>query len=119
MRRRELLFGLAASACGSVSACALRAQPTANVLHIAAVLMTPPAASYWIAFNQRLRELGYREGENLLVESLNGSEQPDRLVEKLREKIRKGVNVVVASGPDVTLKWATAATSTPDCDGRV
>jgi putative tryptophan/tyrosine transport system substrate-binding protein len=112
MRRRELLFGLAASACGSVSACALRAQPTANVLHIAAVLMTPPTASYWIAFNQRLRELGYREGENLLVESLNGREQPDRLVEKLREKIRKGVNVVVASGPEVTLKWAIAATST-------
>ena len=112
MRRRELLFGLAASACGSVSACALRAQPTANVLHIAAVLMTPPTASYWIAFNQRLRELGYREGENLLVESLNGREQPDRLVEKLREKIRKGVNVVVAMGPEVTLKWAIAATST-------
>jgi hypothetical protein len=37
------------------------------MLRIAAVLMTPPTASYWVAFMKRLRELGYREEENHLV----------------------------------------------------
>jgi putative tryptophan/tyrosine transport system substrate-binding protein len=81
------------------------------MLHVAAVLMTPPTAPYWIAFMRRLRELGYRDGENLLVEAFDGRQEADRLVENLKERINKGVNVVVASGPEMTLRLAIAATS--------
>jgi putative ABC transport system substrate-binding protein len=58
-----------------------------------------------------LRELGYRDGENLLVEAFDGRQEADRLVENLKERINKGVNVVVASGPEITLRLAIAATS--------
>jgi len=110
MKRREVLLGLATAAFGKVSA--IRAQAAAKSLHMAAVLMTPPTASYWVAFMKRLRELGYREGENLLVEVFDGREEANHLVENLKERINKGVNVVVASGPEITLKLAIAATST-------
>src|SRR5215469_5811165 len=112
MKRREVLLGLAAAAFGNAPECAIRAQAAANMLRIAVVLMTPPTASYWVAFMRRLRELGYREGENLLVEAFDGREETDHLVENLKERINKGVNVVVASGPEITLKLAIAATST-------
>ena len=110
MKRREVLLGLATAAFGKVSA--IRAQAAAKSLRMAAVLMTPPTASYWVAFMKRLRELGYREGENLLVEVFDGREEAGHLVESLKERINKGVNVVVASGPEITLKLAIAATST-------
>jgi len=110
MKRREVLLGLATAAVGKVSA--LRAQAAAKSLHMAAILMTPPTASYWVAFMKRLRELGYREGENLLAEVFDGHEQADHLVENLKERINKGVTFVVASGPEITVKLAIAATST-------
>jgi putative ABC transport system substrate-binding protein len=112
MKRREVLLGLATAAIGNISECTIRAQAAAKSLHIAAVLMTPPTASYWAAFMKRLRELGYREGENLFVEAFNGREEGDHLVERLKETINKGVTVVVASGPEITLKLAMAATNT-------
>src|SRR6516225_6386039 len=100
MKRRELLLGLATAAFGSVSECAIRAQPAANVLHIAAILPTPPTASYWVIFIRRLRELGYREGENLFVTTFDVREDTDHLLEKLKDKIKKGINVVYAGGPE-------------------
>jgi putative tryptophan/tyrosine transport system substrate-binding protein len=112
MRRREALLGLTAAAFGNVyPSGAIRAQPAANVLGIAAILATPPTASYWIAFMRRLQELGYREGENLLVEAFDGREEADHIVETLKRRISKG-SIVVASGPEMTLKLAMAATST-------
>jgi putative tryptophan/tyrosine transport system substrate-binding protein len=112
MKRREVLLGLAAAAFGNLSERAIRAQAAASSLHITAVLMTPPTSSYWVAFMRRLRELGYREGENLLVEAFDGREETDHLVEDLKGRISKGVNVVVASGPEMPLKLAIAAAGT-------
>src|SRR4029078_10424145 len=110
MKRREVLLGLATAAFGKVSV--IRAQAAAKSLHMAAVLITPTTASNWVAFMKRLRELGYREGENLLVEAFDGNQEADHLVENLKERINKGVNVVIASEPEITLKLAIAATST-------
>jgi putative tryptophan/tyrosine transport system substrate-binding protein len=111
MKRREVLLGLAAAVFGNVAERAIRAQAAASSLHITAVLMTPPTSSYWVAFMRRLQELGYREGENLLVEAFDGREETERL-EDLKGRISKGVNVVVASGPEITLKLAIAAAGT-------
>jgi putative ABC transport system substrate-binding protein len=111
MRRREALLGLAAAAFGNVAL--IRAQPAANVLGIAAILATPPTVSYWVAFIRRLRELGYRDGENLFVTTFDVREDADHLLEKLNDKTKKGINVVVAMGPEVTLKLAIAATTLP------
>ena len=112
MKRREVLLGLAAAAFGNVSERAIPAQAAANMLRIAAVLWTPSTASYWVAFMKRLRELDYREGENLLVEAFDGREEADHLVGNFKGRISKGVNVVVAMGPEMTLKLAIAAAGT-------
>jgi len=95
MKRREVLLGLAAAALGNVPECALHAQPAPNMLHVAAVLMTPPTASYWIAFMRRLRELGYRDGENLLVEALGAGSRHQPVSNHLipRQLIKRFVNV--------------------------
>jgi putative ABC transport system substrate-binding protein len=112
MKRRELLLGLAAAALGNVAECAIGAQVAANVLHIAAILAGPPTASYWVTFIRRLRELGYRDGENLFVTAFDVREDADYLLEKLKDKLKKEINIVYAGGPEVTLKLAIAATST-------
>ena len=113
MRRREALLGLAAAAFGNVyPSGAICAHPAANALSIAAILATPPTVSYWVAFIRRLRELGYRDGENLFVTTFDVREDADHLLEKLKDNIKKGINVVVAMGPEMTLKLAIAATST-------
>ena len=97
MKRREALLGLAAAAFGNVCPSgAIRAQPAANVLGIGAILATPPTVSYWVAFIRRLRELGYRDGENLFVTTFDVREDADHLLEKLNDKTKKGINVVVA-----------------------
>jgi putative tryptophan/tyrosine transport system substrate-binding protein len=109
MKRRAFLCGVIACA---MAICDLRAQPAASILRIVVISMNPPTAPFWVAFIQRLHELGYREGETLLVEFLDGRQQPNRLVDILREKLRNKVNVIVASGPEVILKTAMAAANT-------
>ena len=93
MKRREVLLGLATAAFGKVSA--IRAQAAAKSLHMAAILMTPPTASYWVAFMKRLHELGYREGDNLLVEVFDGNQEADHVVENLK-----------ASSTTVSMLWS-------------
>jgi hypothetical protein len=58
------------------------------------------------------KSIGYREGENLLAWAFDGREEANHLVENLKKRINEGVNVVVASGPEITLRLAIAATRT-------
>jgi putative tryptophan/tyrosine transport system substrate-binding protein len=66
---------------------------------------------YLVAFDQRLRELGYIEGENLTIEFLQVN-RLDGFEEGARELVRRRVDVIVASGPAESLKAARAATQT-------
>ena len=60
---------------------------------MAVVLMTPPTASYWVAVMKRLHEFG--EGENLLVEVVDGNQEADHVVENLK-----------ASSTTVSMLWS-------------
>jgi putative ABC transport system substrate-binding protein len=66
---------------------------------------------YLVAFGQRLRELGYIEGENLTIEFLQ-IDRLDGFQEGAKELVRRNVDVIVASGPEESLKAAHAATQT-------
>jgi putative tryptophan/tyrosine transport system substrate-binding protein len=68
-------------------------------------------ASYLAAFEQRLRELDYVEGENLTTEFLQIN-RLDGFDEAARELVRRNVDIIVASGPEASLKAARAATQT-------
>ena len=51
------------------------------------------------AFRQGLRELGYVEGKNILIEYRHSEGKPDRLAALAAELVRLKVDVIVTSGP--------------------
>jgi putative tryptophan/tyrosine transport system substrate-binding protein len=63
------------------------------------------------AFRQGLRELGYVEGKNIVIEYRSAEGKPDRLPAVAAELARLKVDVIVTTGPSVT-RAAKEATST-------
>jgi putative tryptophan/tyrosine transport system substrate-binding protein len=61
-------------------------------------------------FRHGLRELGYSEGQNILLEVRYTEERPDRLAELAAELVRLKVDVIVAHGAGI--RAAREATST-------
>jgi putative ABC transport system substrate-binding protein len=68
--------------------------PRIGVLHPG----TPAAASYNVeAFSQGLRERGYVEGQNIIVERRFGEARPERIAEVAADLVRLKVDVIVTS----------------------
>ena len=63
------------------------------------------------ALRQGLRELGYAEGKNIVIERRHGEGKLDRLPELAAELVGLNVDVLVTSGPTAT-RPAKEATST-------
>ena len=100
-----LLIGLAA-------AIANADETPGRVFHIGIVAGTPRSDPAHVAFEDRLRQLGYVEGRNLRIDFIQG-EDVDRLAAAVREFARRGVDVIVV-GAEAPLKAAIAAShSTP------
>ena len=68
--------------------------------------------SFWVAFDHRLRELGYVEGQSLAVEFIHLDGQIEGMAEGMKELVRRKVHVIIASGVEASLKSALAATDT-------
>jgi putative ABC transport system substrate-binding protein len=64
-----------------------------------------------VAFEDRLRELGYVEGRNLTIDFVQ-ADNLDRLVAAVGEFVRRNVDVLVIGGQEAVLKAAIAATAT-------
>src|SRR5215204_1105183 len=106
MRRREF----AAVICGIVLWPSARgaAQPRARKLRIAIATAQPRTASFWTAFDRRLRELDYVDGENLtnhfrFVRRLEGYSTA------MSELVGLSPDILVATGPEAALKAAVEA----------
>ena len=63
------------------------------------------------AFRQGLRELGYVEGKNIVIELRSAEGEQDRLPALVAELVRLKVDIIVSGGPSVT-RAAKAATTT-------
>jgi putative tryptophan/tyrosine transport system substrate-binding protein len=110
MRRREFLAGLAVI--GSWAALPRSGHAASNPLRVGtASAANPRTASFWVAFEHRMHELGYVEGQNFSFEFLDMQGQTEYLGEAMKELVRRNVDVIIASGPEVVLKAAVAATS--------
>lgn len=59
--------------------------------------------SYNVAFFERLRELGFSEGRNLVVEHRSADGQADRLPELARQLARLNCDIYMAPGSEVAL----------------
>jgi putative ABC transport system substrate-binding protein len=89
------------------------AQQPGKVSRIGYLITSSPAAiaPRMDAFQQGLRELGYVEGKNIVIERRHGEGKLDRLPGLAAELVRLNVDVLVTSGPTAT-RPAKEATST-------
>ena len=94
MRRREFIVALGGAAAWPLSAWA---QQSTRVVTIGFLDATSRSTQGRIAseFVQRLRELGWREGQNLVVEVRWAEGQPERYAEIAAEFVRFKVDVIV------------------------
>jgi putative ABC transport system substrate-binding protein len=89
------------------------AQQQAKVTRIGFLITSSPSsmAPRMDAFRQGLRELGYIEGKNILIEPRHADGKAERLPAFAAELVHLNVDVIVSSGPTATAA-AKQATST-------
>src|ERR671922_2588247 len=90
-----------------------QAQQPAKVPRIGFLITSSPSAiaPRMDAFRQGLRELGYVEGKNIVIERRHGDGKSDHLPALAAELVSLKVDVIVTSGPTAT-RPAKEATST-------
>ena len=113
--RRSLLFALVGA---SLSApLAAFAQPRSKVFRVGFLSpRTRPASlasDYYGAFPQRMNELGYVDGKNLLIEWRFANGEYDRLPGLAAELVRSRVDVILALGPPGAIAAQKATTAIP------
>jgi putative ABC transport system substrate-binding protein len=101
---------------GAVALCGqplAMAQQDAKVFRIGAVSAGAPRSSpHWVALGQRLGELGYVEGRNVSIEFRSAEGKPERFPGLLADLVRLRVDVILAVGPEGSLRAAKEATTT-------
>jgi putative tryptophan/tyrosine transport system substrate-binding protein len=93
-----------------VAPLAAHAQPSGKVFRVGVLRPISPGPPTQQAFKQRLQELGYVEGQNLALEVRAAEGQLERLPGLAAELVRLHVDVIVATGPEATLRAARGAT---------
>jgi len=102
---------LAALGLGALAAPpAARAQPAARVPRIAVLGLTPANPTLAEAFKQGLGDLGYTDGQNVMVEFRDADSRPERLPQLGVDVVRLGVDLIFARGAGA-LSAAKQATS--------
>jgi putative tryptophan/tyrosine transport system substrate-binding protein len=111
MRRR--VYGLTLCAILFALCSSATAQQPTRIPRIGFVSNTSPSAvaPRLDAFRQGLRELGYLEGKNIVIEYRHSEGKPARLPALVAELVLLKVDTIVTSGPSVT-RAAKDATST-------
>src|SRR5215204_4959444 len=99
MRRREVIAAIASAAAGwPLGALAQQPGRSARIGYLMATARDHRLARKNIAaFRLELRELGYVEGQNLVIEQRFAERDFDRLPQLVAELIRLRVDIIVAS----------------------
>jgi putative ABC transport system substrate-binding protein len=100
-RRRFLTTSLALLAAPAGA----RAAEPGRVMRIGRLSLTETGARPWsIAFDQRLAELGWIHGRNLVNERSNANNHPDRLPRLVAELVRRKVDLIVVGAQEVVVR---------------
>src|SRR5262245_687580 len=87
-----------------------RAQPAAGTLRLGTVSVNPRSSPFYVAFEQRLAELGYQEGKNFLFDFVQ-IQSTDGYESGFRELIARKVDIIFAGGAELGLKSALEVTT--------
>jgi putative ABC transport system substrate-binding protein len=119
-RRRRTLLALALAALGwplraQPATAGAAARPAAKVPRIGLLSYASPRTNDHLreAFRQGLRELDYREGENITIEYRFADARAERLPELAAELVRLQVDLIVASSGASTVAARHATASIP------
>ena len=98
----------------------VEAQQPTKVPRIGFQLDAPAAtaAARIEAFRQGLRELGYVEGKNIIIEWRSADGKPERRSEIAAELVRLKVDVIVSAGPTATRAIKEATSTIPIVMGQ-
>jgi putative ABC transport system substrate-binding protein len=111
LKRREFVTLLGGAAIAWPLAA--RAQMPPKMLRVGVVsLANPRTTTFWVAFDRRMRELGYVEGQNLTIDFVNLNGQIERYGESTKEVVRRKPDIIIATGPERGLTSAIVATDT-------
>src|SRR2546426_3904045 len=88
------------------------AQQANKVSRIGYLSSTSADVAYAPLWTERLRDLGYVEGQNIVIEPRFAEGKPDRLPALAAELVRRNVDVIVSTGGDATALAAKNATRT-------
>jgi len=111
MRRREFIAGLGGAAAWPVGA---RGQQAA-MLRVGSCSLPPAGPSgrgFLGPFAVRMNELGYVEGQNLTLDYIDLQGRADRYGAAMQELVARQADLLIAFGPEESLKAAMAATKT-------
>jgi len=109
MRRRQFITLLGGAAAWPVAA---RAQQTTRVWRIGFITHAASDAAYASLF-EPLRELGYVEGQNIIVERRYAEGRSERFQEFAAEMVRLNADVVITSTTPAALALRNASTTIP------
>jgi putative tryptophan/tyrosine transport system substrate-binding protein len=91
---------------------AAEAQPSPKRARLGILAPTSTRLPQYASFRQALRDLGYQNDVTLSIEERAAEGKAERLSNLAVELVRRDVDVIVASGPEATLRAARQATST-------
>ena len=101
MKRREFITLLGGAA--ATWPLAAHAQNSGKIVRIGMLTTANPrSVSFIQAFEQRLRELGYIEGQNMLIDFRNAEGQVDRLPDLAADVVRLGADIIVTATEPAT-----------------
>jgi putative tryptophan/tyrosine transport system substrate-binding protein len=109
IRRREFVFTLGGAAAPLFWPLSVRPQPL-RTLHLGIVGVTPRNGPLWVGFEQRLRELGYIDGQNLAIEFIQVTLQDDTIRAAMTTLVSGDIDIIVTGGNEYLTKAALQAT---------
>src|SRR6516225_4335653 len=108
MRRREFITLLG----GAAAAWPLAARAQQSVSKVPRIGIIDDGA-IWDHFRQELRDLGYIEGRNIVIEYRSTEGRPERLATAATELAQLPVDVIVSFGSTATQAAKQATTTIP------
>jgi putative ABC transport system substrate-binding protein len=114
MRRRNFIGLLSGAAAWPLAARAQQAARAARVGYLVTGSVESPVYRPTIdAFRQGLSQLGYREGQNIVIEFREAHGQPERFAMLTTELVRRDVDLIVAPNTPAARAARQATTTIP------